>query len=219
MADSNNDGFDDFVVEPPHDKDEEDPDPINDPDGDGSNERDFDDDGGGGSGGSSSSNDDSSTSVVVTGGAGSGEPQTTVGQGDTVQEAQVDAATNPDFDADEGDEVDALEKSFGTDQPRVNPDDQKSDSTNVVVTGGPGSGEPQTTVGQGQTRRGAMAQAAANPKFDADKGTDIDRFEAARGAGQGDNTQVQASRVRQQRARQDLENQGTRTNLPGTTGI
>src|SRR6056297_1924124 len=197
MADSNNDGFDDFVVEPPHDKDEEDPDPINDPDGDGSNERDFDDDGGGGSGVSSSSNDDSSTSVVVTGGAGSGEPQTTVGQGDTMEEAQADAATNP--------ELDALEESFGTDQPRVNPDDQKSDSTNVVVTGGAGSGEPQTTVGSAQTLQGARTQAALNRRFNASQGTPTDLIETQLGTGQGEGTQrqVRPSTDRRQQARQD----------------
>jgi len=167
----------------------------------------FVDDNDGDSGSSSSGSQDSgstdtndnSTVVTVVGDPGSKEGLTTVGRGDTIEESERDAATNEDFDADEGTDIDDFEESFGTDQPDINPDDSASDSTSVVVTENQ-QGE-QVTVGQGQTLQGARNQAAANPNFDAAEGDPVDAFEEAQGFGQGDGTSTDIFRDRRQQRR------------------
>jgi len=68
-----------------------------------------DDDGGGGG----SDNDDPDTAAVVVTENEEGE-QVTVGQGTDTQEARIDAALNPDFDAAPGEEVDAFETAADT---------------------------------------------------------------------------------------------------------
>ncbi|NMI89267.1 hypothetical protein GLU26_02045 [Nanohaloarchaea archaeon] len=136
--------------------------------------------------GSDSDNDDDSTVVTVVGDPGSKEGLTTVGRGDTIEESERDAALNEDFDADEGTDIDDFEESFGTDQPDINPDDSESSSKSVVVTDNQ-EGE-QETVAVAQTDQGAKVQAAANPRFDADKGTEIDAVETGLGFDQGDGT-------------------------------
>lgn len=165
---------------------------------------------GGSSGGSSSSDDDSSTSVVVTGDPGSDEEQTTVGVGDDMDEAQADAAANPDFDASEGTEIDTIEESIGADGAA------DKDTSSVVVTGGPGTGKPQTVVGQGSTTLEARQKAALNPRFDAAQGDPVDALETGLNRGQGDQTKAQAliqnqgnqvrpSQKRQRQVRQDQQ--------------
>jgi len=128
---------------------------------------DSDDGSDGSSGGSSSDSDsgDNSTVVTVVGDPGSKEGLTTVGRGDTIEESERDAATNPNFDADEGTDIDDIEEDLGTDQPEINPDDSASDSRSVVVTENQ-QGE-QETVSVAQTQTGAKVQAAADQSFDA----------------------------------------------------
>jgi hypothetical protein len=151
---------------------------------------DSDDGSDGSSGGSSSDSDsgDNSTVVTVVGDPGSKEGLTTVGVGDTVEESERDAATNDNFDADEGTDIDDIEEDLGTDQPEINPDDSESSSKSVVVTENQ-QGE-QVTVGQGQTEKGAKVQAAANQSFDAAQGTDIDLVESNLDQGLGDGTTI-----------------------------
>jgi hypothetical protein len=151
---------------------------------------DSDDGSDGSSGGSSSDSDsgDNSTVVTVVGDPGSKEGLTTVGVGDTVEESERDAATNDNFDADEGTDIDDIEEDLGTDQPEINPDDSESSSKSVVVTENQ-QGE-QVTVGQGQTLKGAKVQAAANQSFDAAQGTDIDLVESNLDQGLGDGTTI-----------------------------
>jgi hypothetical protein len=131
---------------------------------------------------SSNSSNDDSTSVVVTGGPGTGKEQKTVGVGDDLEEAQADAAANPNFDAAEGSEIDSIEESIGADGAA------DKDSSSVVVTGGPGTGKPQKTVGQGNTTLQARRDAARNQRFNAAQGGAVDALETGLNIGQGDGT-------------------------------
>lgn len=165
--------------------------------------------GGGSSGGSSSSDDSSSSSssssssgggsdpddpsdaknVIVSGGGSSSNPQTVVGTGDTKQEAQLDAATSGDFSADEGTQIDRLQERLGS--------DPLESGKNVIVTGGAGSKQEQTLVGQGKSRFQAELQAARNTRFDAAEGTRVDVLETSLGRGLGDGTQASQAFQRQ----------------------
>jgi len=192
-------GEPDFVIEPGQNLDLTDPDdPVVEEDGevvrepepsggDSESDRGFEpeDNDSGGSSGDSDTGDDS-TVVTVVGDPGSKEGLTTVGRGDSIEESERDAATNPNFDADEGTDIDDLEESLGTDQPGINPDDSASDSTSVVVAENQ-QGE-QVTISQAQTQTGAKVQAAADQSFDAAQGTDIDLFESSFDQGLGDGT-------------------------------
>ena len=137
------------------------------------------------SGGSSSSSSDptdpdNAKNVIVSGGGSSSEPQTIVGTGDTESEAKIDAATNQNFDAAEGTEIDSLEERLGSDPRRT--------GKSVTVTGGAGSRQEQTVVGTGESRFESEARAARNPRFDADEGTRVDALETAMDQGQADGT-------------------------------
>jgi len=199
---SNNDdggaggGEPDFTIEPGQNLDLTDPDdPVVEEDGEvvrepepsgGDDDSDFGGDSGGDIQDQTNNNEDDSTVVTVVGDPGSKEGLTTVGRGDTIEESERDAALNDDFDADEGTDIDSIEESLGTDQPDINPDDSESSSKSVVVTDNQ-EGE-QETVAVAQTDQGAKVQAAANPRFDADKGTEIDAVETGLGFDQGDGT-------------------------------
>src|SRR6056297_2602791 len=137
------------------------------------------------SGGSSSNssdptNPDNAKNVIVSGGGSSSEPQTIVGTGATESEAKIDAATNQNFDAAEGTEIDTLEERLSSDPRRT--------GKSVTVTGGAGSKEEQTVVGTGESRFESEARVARNPRFDAAEGTRVDALESALGHGQGDGT-------------------------------
>lgn len=127
---SNNDGGagggePDFTIEPGQNLDLTDPDdPVVEEDGEvvrepepsgGDDDSDFGGDSGGDIQEQTNNNEDDSpntTAVVVTENE-EGE-QVTVGQGTNTQEARVDAALNPDFDAAAGEEVDAFETAADT---------------------------------------------------------------------------------------------------------
>jgi hypothetical protein len=117
-------GEPDFVIDPGQNLDLTDPDnPVVEEDGEvvrrpepsgGDDESDFGGDSGGDVQDQTNNEDDSpnTTAVVVTENE-QGE-QVTVGQGTDTQEARIDAALNPDFDAAQGEEVDAFETAADT---------------------------------------------------------------------------------------------------------
>lgn len=165
------------------------------------------------SGGSSSSSSDPSDPdnakhVIVSGGGSSGEPQTVVGTGDTKEEAETDAATNQNFDAAEGTDIDNIEEQLNSDPSRVD--------KAVTVTGGAGSKKEQTVVGSGSSGFQSEARAARNPGFDAAQGTRVDALETIQERGQGDNTSVRDAYAREKKEQREQTTQETSTGNANT---
>lgn len=104
----------------------------------------------------------------------------------------------------DGDDVSSFDPENDTDEdpdPEPEPEDTGGDSDGTptaIVAGDPGSTEGVQTVGEGSTEAEAQVDAATNPRFDADPGTEIDAAETALETPQADGTTLQELNERQQ---------------------
>ena len=112
----------------------------------------------------------------------------------------------------DGDDVSSFDPENDSDEdPEPEPEDTGSDGTpTAIVAGDPGSTEGVQTVGEGQTEAEAQVDAATNPRFDADPGTEIDAAETALGTSQADGTSLREINRRNTGDTQDNTQQETR---------
>jgi len=111
----------------------------------------------------------------------------------------------------DGDDVSSFDPENDTDEdpdPEPEPEDTGGDSDGTptaIVAGDPGSSEGVQTVGEGQTEAEAQLDAAQNPEFDADPGTEIDAAETVLETSQADGTTLQELNERQQSQQTDTQ--------------